>query len=111
MSVERTKHIDMDAFARKLASYTVAEAAAAIEGKAANLAPVGDTGNLRNSMYRKDISDMRSEVGNTADYAVYVEFGTRFMGAQPYLIPAVDETRKQIMRIARAQAQRAANGN
>lgn len=110
MSVERTKHIDMDAFARKLASYTVAEAAAAIEGKAANLAPV-DSGNLRNSMYRKDISDMRVEVGNTADYAVYVEFGTRFMGAQPYLIPAVDETRKQIMRIARRQAQRAANGN
>ena len=32
-----------------------------------------------------------AEIEPTADYGAYVELGTRFMNAQPYLKPAFDE--------------------
>lgn len=38
---------------------------------------------------------MTAEVEPTADYAPYVELGTRFMEAQPYLKPAFDEQKKE----------------
>ena len=38
---------------------------------------------------------LESEVEPKADYAAYVELGTRFMDAQPYLKPAFDEQLKQ----------------
>lgn len=44
-----------------------------------------------------DISDggMTATVEPTAEYAPYVELGTRFMEAQPYLKPAFEEQKKQ----------------
>ncbi len=44
-----------------------------------------------------DITDggMTAEVEPTADYAPYVELGTRFMEAQPYLKPAFEEQREK----------------
>lgn len=56
------------------------------------LAPV-DTGNLRNSITYETRAGGRGivgEVGPTADYGVYVEFGTSRMGPQPYMGPATD---------------------
>ena len=38
---------------------------------------------------------MTAEVEPTADYAPYVELGTRFMEAQPYLKPAFDEQKEK----------------
>lgn len=38
---------------------------------------------------------MVAEVEPTADYAPYVELGTRFMEAQPYLKPAFDEQKEK----------------
>lgn len=40
-----------------------------------------------------DIKDggMTAEAGPTTDYAEYLEFGTRFMEAQPFVQPALDE--------------------
>ncbi len=34
---------------------------------------------------------MAAEVEPTAEYAAYVEYGTRFMNAKPYLKPALEE--------------------
>lgn len=47
------------------------------------------TGKLKESIML-DIKDggMTAEVEPTAEYAYYVELGTRFMDAQPYLKPA-----------------------
>ncbi len=44
-----------------------------------------------------DITDggMTAEVEPTAEYAPYVELGTRFMEAQPYLKPAFDEQKEK----------------
>lgn len=54
-----------------------------------------------------DIKDggMTADVGPTTEYAEYLEFGTRFMNAQPFAQPAFDEQKdlfisdlKKIMR-------------
>lgn len=52
-------------------------------------------GNLRASnAYRRSGTEVT--IGNTAEYAGYVEKGTRKMAAQPYLLPAVNENRNNI---------------
>lgn len=54
------------------------------------------TGFLRDHI-NIDITDggMTAEVEPTAEYAPYVEYGTRFMEAQPYLKPAFDEQKEK----------------
>ena len=44
-----------------------------------------------------DIKDggLTAESGPTTEYAEYLEFGTRFMEAQPFVKPAMDEQAKQ----------------
>lgn len=57
-------------------------------------APV-DTGTLKRSI-GIDITDsgMTATVEPTAEYSAYVEYGTRFMKAQPYMKPALEEQEK-----------------
>jgi|SRR5690625_1532416 len=51
-------------------------------------APV-DTGNLRRSItLNKKNSGLVAEVQPNTEYASYVEYGTRYMNAQPYVRPA-----------------------
>ena len=38
-------------------------------------------------------------VGTNVEYAAYVEYGTRRMAEQPYLIPALDENRQEVREI------------
>lgn len=66
-----------------------------MQKKAQRNAPV-DTENLKNSI-GLEISDggMTATVEPTAEYAPYVELGTRFMEAQPFLKPAFEEQKKQ----------------
>lgn len=54
-------------------------------------APV-DTGQLKRSIML-DIGDkgLSATVSPHTDYAAYVEYGTRFMNAQPYIRPAFNE--------------------
>ena len=68
---------------------------AEMQEKAQRNAPV-DTGTLKRSI-GLEITDsgMAAEVEPTADYAPYVELGTRFMDAQPYLKPAFDEQKEK----------------
>lgn len=68
---------------------------AEMQTKAQQNAPV-DTGTLKRSI-GLEITDsgMAAEVRPTADYAPYVEYGTRFMEAQPYLKPAFDEQKEK----------------
>ncbi len=66
-----------------------------MQRKAQRNVPV-DTGTLRRSI-NLEISDggMTATVEPTAEYAPYVELGTRFMEAQPFLKPAFEEQKKQ----------------
>lgn len=77
-----------------------------LQEKAMRNAPVGTPestgipgyigGTLKRSIHL-EIADggMSAEVEPTAEYAPYVELGTRFMEAQPYLKPAFEEQSKE----------------
>ncbi len=57
------------------------------------------TGNLKRSI-RLEISDegLTAESEATAEYAPYVEWGTRYMEARPYMKPAFNEQKEQFKR-------------
>lgn len=68
---------------------------AEMQTKAQQNAPV-DTGTLKRSIGLEITGGgMTAEVEPTADYAPYVELGTRFMEAQPYLGPAFNEQKEK----------------
>lgn len=48
----------------------------------------GDTANSINAVIARD--GLEARVGPTTDYAEYVEYGTRFMEAEPFVKPALD---------------------
>lgn len=67
----------------------------AVDRQAKNLAPV-DTGRLRSSIngrLARDSQGVVGIVGTNVHYAIFQEFGTRYMAAQPFLRPALDAAR------------------
>jgi HK97 gp10 family phage protein len=93
--------IDGDAFMRSLIAAVAAIEvrsesalwvfALRVQNTARILAPV-DTGRLRASIMAtrgKDGTGPFVDIGTNVEYAGYVEFGTRFQVAQPYLRPAI----------------------
>lgn len=97
----------------------VGKAQTVVKEEAQSLCPV-DTGALRESIREEDITDngkqIRGPVSVNMPYAAYVEFGTGARGAgsagagpfaytmswpgmpaQPYLRPALDATRRQVL--------------
>lgn len=48
-----------------------------------------DTGFMSNSIYSNAVGLMQAEVISPADYSIYIECGTRYMMAQPFLYPAL----------------------
>ncbi|WP_426566383.1 HK97-gp10 family putative phage morphogenesis protein [Angustibacter sp. McL0619] len=78
----------------RLAAVAVRASASDIERNAKLFCPV-DTGNLRNSISTDLRGDGRSlameaEIGPTANYGAYVEFGTSRMAPHAYMGPAFD---------------------
>lgn len=73
-----------------------------------------DTGHLKRSI-SSEINNgeevMQGIVGATADYAGYVEKGTRYMSAQPYLKPALNEVKPQFLADMERIAQAGGNAN
>lgn len=84
------KNVDMTEVKR-----VVRHNGAGMQEKAQRNAPV-DTGTLKRGI-GLEITDngMSAEVKPTADYSAYVELGTRFMEAQPYLKPAFDAQKEE----------------
>lgn len=87
------KNVQMDDVKR-----VVRHNGAEMQTKAQQNAPV-DTGTLKRSI-GLEITDsgMSAEIEPTAEYAPYVELGTRFMEAQPYLKPAFDDQKEKFKR-------------
>jgi HK97 gp10 family phage protein len=71
-----------------LAQVAIAKTAADIEADAKAFVPV-DTGNLRNSIGR-DVHGLTAEIGPTANYGGFVEWGTSRMAPRAYMGPAFD---------------------
>lgn len=84
------KNVNMESVKKKVRQH-----GGQLQEKAQRNAPV-DTGKLKGSI-GIDITDagMTAEVTPTAEYAPYVELGTRFMEAQPYLKPAFNEQKEK----------------
>lgn len=62
--------------------------------------PAKDTGTLEDSIeYKvtKEGYDVVGLVGSTADYAIYLEFGTSKMAARPFLRPVLENKKKEIV--------------
>lgn len=68
-----------------------------VKALARQLVPVR-TGYLRNTIYAK-IREWIATVGAEASYACWVEFGTRYMHARPFLHPAIREHLPRLERI------------
>lgn len=48
-----------------------------------------DTGWMSNNIYASVVGLMQAEVISPAEYSIFIEMGTRFMFAQPFLFPAL----------------------
>ncbi len=68
--------------------------AADVKALARGIVPVR-TGHLRSSIYAK-VQEWVAEIGAEATYAMFVEFGTRYMRARPYLYPAIQRRLPQL---------------
>lgn len=74
---------------RSFVSAEVKKATLEIQAKAQELVPV-KTGTLRRSITSQFPTDLSGVVGTSVFYGQFVEFGTRRMGARPYLRPAAE---------------------
>ena len=75
----------------------LASLAADIKAEAMHLVPVR-TGYLRSTIYAR-IQEWIAKIGADATYALFVEFGTKNMQAQPYLWSAIQEYLPQLENI------------
>lgn len=85
----------------------LAGAAHLVEGYAKVKAPFR-YGHLRNSIHVSRVTAREATVTAGADYALYVEMGTRKMAARPYLRPAVEDHVAQLADVIRNAIQRRA---
>jgi HK97 gp10 family phage protein len=63
--------------------------AADVKAQAVKNAPMV-TGYLRSTIYAK-VKEWVVDVGADASYALFIELGTKYMQAQPYLYPAIQQ--------------------
>ena len=63
-----------------------------VEAYAKQVVPV-DTGTLKNSIMAEFPDRFTAEIAPHTEYAIYVEYGTRYMAARPYMRPAAERVR------------------
>jgi HK97 gp10 family phage protein len=74
-----------------------------VQAEAKTIVPVKD-GILRGSIVKAvDSSKLNGTVSTNTEYAGYVEFGTRYQKAQPYMRPALIKSVPKIIRIAKQE--------
>lgn len=66
-----------------------------VVSRAKELAPKGETLQLVNGIHLEGPNlvggELEVEIVSDADHSIYVEKGTRYMAAQPFLVPALAE--------------------
>jgi len=81
---------------RQRGGQVVAQAARRIEAGAKQRVPV-DSGNLKSNIIAEQLApsnwEVRCGIDEPVPYAVFVEFGTSRMAAQPFFTPAVEMER------------------
>lgn len=76
-----------------------------IQSTAVPVTPI-DTGRLRSS-YEIEFGDLRGSTGPTAEYAIYVHEGTRYMKGRPFLKQALDNNVAKIEQTINSQLNQA----
>lgn len=92
-TVKRTVHVPVSKIVKasqKAGTLAVAKAGAS---RAKVLSAI-DTGQMRNSVDAESRSNTQAVYGASAEHAIYQEFGTSKMKAQPFLRPSADWLRK-----------------
>lgn len=72
-----------------IVSNEIKKTAYKIERDAKKKCPV-DTGRLRGSI-TTNLGNLEAEVGTNVEYARFVEFGTRYQEAKPFMVPAIEK--------------------
>lgn len=99
----------------QLTRTVVRKTATDIASTAKTIAPV-DTGNLKSSIGTSDLRAMgtsgsiEAEIGPTANYGIYLEFGTSRMAPQPFMGPALEKNSPAFEQAMAEIAERALNG-
>lgn len=69
--------------------------------------PNNDTGVLANNIETNQVAPLIVEVSSNAPYAAPLEFGTSKMAARPYMAPARDAKRAEVVQLVRQAVDRA----
>lgn len=88
-------HLGTRASREKALNNALKRAARIIQRRATELAPVR-TGTLRRSMFTQELDPLTVAIRPGVNYGTFVEFGTKFMEAQPFLFPAAEDTAAQV---------------
>ena len=103
---------NLDEKLKRALAEALKEIAEKIRDDAKDLVPV-DTGSLRKSIRVEKEGELQVSViaggggvinprtGREVDYAGYVEFGTSRMSPQPYMQPALEKNRDEILKIVK----------
>jgi HK97 gp10 family phage protein len=103
MSALRRALLNVDAEGRRTVQREVFRSLLNVQRRAKERCPV-DTGRLRNSIAIEPADEgLSGTVGTNVEYAPYVEFGTRYMPAQPFLLPAIEEEQPEFVRRLKEQ--------
>ena len=81
---------------------TLGDGAAMMQDRAMTIVPV-DTGRLRASIQLQWVGNLLVEVFTIVEYGPYVEFGTRYMQAQPFFRPAYEQTYQYIIALLKRE--------
>ena len=63
-----------------------------IQWDAQGFAPI-DTGALKGSIKWRKSGPFERTISDSVEYGIYQEFGTKYMGAQPFMTPALEKER------------------
>jgi len=94
--IYQTKIPGMISKAERYADEVIRKGAHDVLGRSQSAVPVR-TGNLKTSGH-VETGHLSATIAYSADYAEYVELGTRRMGARPFLRPAFEQVAPQIIR-------------
>lgn len=87
----------------------VREGCLLIENSAKQLSPV-KTGNNRRSIHTEVVESanrISGKVGPSTDYGIHLEFGTKRMAARPFMRPAVESNKDEVVSIIIQRAREA----
>ena len=98
----KAKALNLIGSVRRGTQATVAETLLLIETDAKLFSPV-DTGLNRAEIHTEIAANgLSGEVIAGTDYAIHLEFGTRFQRAQPFLFPAYEKNRQRFVALLKA---------